>query len=171
MSETGALLVRQTERIATLESEVAALKHDIERSTQRNSDLLAENEALRAQLAQHKASLPTCEKHKPDRGARSSCVICAGHALSHALSRIDYACGEPNEMECSDYDLHQNEGEVVKRVVALRAQLALGDDRYEFVRRLNPRQFAELYQRNISENIPFDELVDAARIYKARMKK
>lgn len=37
-------------QIATLESEVAALKYDIERATQRNSDLIAENEALRAEI-------------------------------------------------------------------------------------------------------------------------
>ena len=137
------------------------------------SELESEVAALRAELAQHKASLPTCEKHKPDRGARSGCVICSGHALSHALSRIDYACGEPNEMECSDYDVHYNEDEVVKRVVALRAEVegmrealdeyALGDERYKYVRRLNAMEFAKLYQRNIKEGIPFDDLIDLAR--------
>jgi len=32
--------------------------------------------------------------------------------------------------------------------------------RYEAVRRLNPRQFSELYSKNIAEGIPFDDLVD-----------
>lgn len=36
--------------------------------------------------------------------------------LSFAIDRIDYACGEPNEMEVSDYCIHQNEEHVVKRV-------------------------------------------------------
>lgn len=33
-------------------------------------------------------------------------------------------------------------------------------ERYEKLRRLNVQQFAELYKRNISEGIPFDDLVD-----------
>ena len=36
--------------------------------------------------------------------------------LSYAIDRIDYACGEPNEMEVSDYAIHQNEERVVQRV-------------------------------------------------------
>jgi hypothetical protein len=36
--------------------------------------------------------------------------------LSYAIDRIDYACGEPNEMEVSDYAIHQNEDRVVQRV-------------------------------------------------------
>lgn len=36
--------------------------------------------------------------------------------LSFAIDRIDYACGEPNEMGVSDYCIHQNEEAVVERV-------------------------------------------------------
>ena len=36
--------------------------------------------------------------------------------LSYAIDRIDYACGEPNEMEVSDYAMHQNEERVIQRV-------------------------------------------------------
>lgn len=36
--------------------------------------------------------------------------------LSFAIDRIDYACGEPNEFEVSDYAFHQNEEHVVQRV-------------------------------------------------------
>ena len=38
--------------------------------------------------------------------------------------------------------------------------LKIGHDRYETVRLLNPRQFAELYDKNIKTGIPFDALVD-----------
>ena len=39
-------------------------------------------------------------------------------------------------------------------------RLRVGHDRYEKLRRLNARQFAELYQRNIKGEGTFDELVD-----------
>lgn len=42
--------------------------------------------------------------------------------LNAALSRIDYVLGEPNEMECSSYDVHANPEAVVARVAALRAE-------------------------------------------------
>lgn len=38
--------------------------------------------------------------------------------------------------------------------------LALGYVRYETLRKLSPKQFSDLYKRNIKENIPFDKLVD-----------
>lgn len=39
-------------------------------------------------------------------------------------------------------------------------RLKTGCDRYETVRLLNPRQFAELYDKKIKTGIPFDTLVD-----------
>lgn len=36
--------------------------------------------------------------------------------LSSAIDRIDYACGDPNDMEVSDYAIHQDEEQVVRRV-------------------------------------------------------
>ena len=36
--------------------------------------------------------------------------------------------------------------------------------RYEILRTLNPRQFADLYARNIETGVPFDELVDAVEV-------
>lgn len=35
-----------------------------------------------------------------------------------------------------------------------------GFDRYEKVRKLNPRQFKEIYEENIKTGVPFDELID-----------
>ena len=39
-------------------------------------------------------------------------------------------------------------------------QFRTGHERYEKLRKLNPRQFAELKQRNIAGEGKFDELVD-----------
>ena len=36
----------------------------------------------------------------------------------------------------------------------------LGSARYEAVRKLSARQFADLYQQNIKQGVPFDQLVD-----------
>lgn len=76
------------------------------------------------------AAFPFCERHTPNGGKRSRCLICSLETLSRALSRIDYACGAPNAMNVSDYDVHCDESAVVQRVVErlaeverLRAQL------------------------------------------------
>ncbi len=39
----------------------------------------------------------------------------------------------------------------------------LGHARYEYVRTLNPHQFADLVRENISTGVAFDALVDRAR--------
>lgn len=71
-----------------------------------------------AAVARERQATQLCEKHKPYGGARSMCVICAGEKLQAALSRISYLCGEPNDMQCSDYDVHMNEDAVVEQVAA-----------------------------------------------------
>jgi hypothetical protein len=38
--------------------------------------------------------------------------------------------------------------------------VALGFLRYETIRTMNPRQFSELWSKNLKEGIPFDTLVD-----------
>lgn len=43
--------------------------------------------------------------------------------LSYALSRIDYICDKPNEMEVSSYDVHQNEDLVITAVERKLAEL------------------------------------------------
>jgi len=50
--------------ITHLESEVAALRHDIERATQRNSDLLAEVEGMREDAERWRTLPAFLEKHQ-----------------------------------------------------------------------------------------------------------
>lgn len=61
---------------------------------------------------------PLCDEHGSGAGHKSGCPYCALVKLSHALSRIDYLCGEPNDMQCSGYDVHQSEDAVVEHVEA-----------------------------------------------------
>jgi hypothetical protein len=81
-------------------------------------------DALAARLADYKNAAPLCGEHQPNGGARATCLVCALIADSAALSRIDYLCGEPNEMELSGYDVHCNEDAVVKNVERLSKRLA-----------------------------------------------
>jgi hypothetical protein len=69
-----------------------------------------------AALAHYKAAAPLCDKHQPDGGARSTCLVCGLQAQSAALSKISYLCGPPNEMECGPYDVHCNEEAVIEEV-------------------------------------------------------
>lgn len=78
--------------------------------------------ALMTENALYRAAAPLCEQHKPTGGTRAGCLVCACQHLSAALSRIDYICGEPNEMEVSGYDVHCNEEAVVQAVATLKAE-------------------------------------------------
>jgi len=61
-------------------------------------------------------SFPYCEEHRPGAGTRTGCLICAMVRMSEAFSKIDYLCGEPNDMEVSGYDVFCDEGAVVEHV-------------------------------------------------------
>lgn len=79
---------------------------------------------LELELAEAKKAFPWCEEHKPSGGTRSGCPICAIEILNSTISRIDYACEQPNEMGVSQYDIDYNEDRVVKRVQDLMARAA-----------------------------------------------
>jgi hypothetical protein len=78
-------------------------------------------QAVAAERERWMAATALCDKHQPSGGTRGHCVICAGEALSAALSKISYLCGEPNEMGVGPYDLHCDENSVVEQVRTMRA--------------------------------------------------
>jgi hypothetical protein len=112
---------------------------------------------LELHLAAYKAAATLCEKHKPTGGTRSECVICVGESLSSALSRIDYICGTPNDMQCSGYDVHCNEAAVVDAVADLRKRY---DDALEVI-----DQCAAVFKNNGQKRMQqlCEETINAAR--------
>lgn len=48
-----------------------------------------------------------------------------------------------------------------QRLTALVEEYKIGRDRYEKLRKLNPRQFGELFENCLKNDIKFDDAVDA----------
>lgn len=71
---------------------------------------------VRERMIPHRVA-PVCEEHgDKGGGSRSGCPYCAIISLYAALSKIDYICGAPNEMEVSAFDVYYNEQAVVEHV-------------------------------------------------------
>jgi hypothetical protein len=99
----------ERERNAARAQHAADIKELNERLTKQQSDML--NTIV--ELRKESDLLKTREKQL-ERG----CI-----ELSYAIGRIDYLCDEPNEMEVSEYDVHQNESIVVERITKLLEEL------------------------------------------------
>ena len=67
-------------------------------------------------LMKYEATVTALESFLASEREKSNRLRNAVAILERALSRIDYLCGEPNEMNLSDYSLHCDEGLVVKNV-------------------------------------------------------
>ena len=86
---------------------------------------------LEQQLAKYRKAAPLCEDHQPTNGTRSGCMICALIESGAAISRIDYLCGEPNEMEVSGFDMHCDQKVVIEHVRQRLAERAETIERWE----------------------------------------
>lgn len=126
--ETSGIQVGTTIDRKDLENMAASLDGQL-------ADLLAtaKREAEQAkQITQLQNSAGFCEKHPPGNGHRR-CLVCGCIELSFALSQIDYAISEPNEMGVSTYDVFPYPDTVVDRVKKKIAEQAA------YIERLNAR--------------------------------
>jgi hypothetical protein len=87
---------------------------------------------------------------------------------SAALGRIDYLCGEPNEMECSAYDVHKDETAVIKAVEKLKAErdaLRVDAERYRWLREHSCQSDGNNIESWSTHEDPasLDAAIDAAR--------
>jgi hypothetical protein len=106
-------LTAENERLRPL-VQCCSREHDFDGNCDRHPQgLQARVGELERELADYKAAAPLCEQHKPDGGHRSGCLVCELIEYNYALSRIDYRCGDPNELEVSSYDVHATPESVV----------------------------------------------------------
>ena len=108
--------------------------------------ILAREQCHAKELDRLRRLAPLCDKCSSGHGTRSGCPYCSMKKLYTALSQIDYACGEPNEMRVSGFDVHCDENAVVTRVKTTLDRL-----------RARLREAEGLLRRALSE---LDECVD-----------
>ena len=141
LADRDAQIERLMAELATLRASAASVQAD-----------------QRAEIDAANAAAAWCDKHKPNGGARGYCVICAGRALSAALSKISLLCSEPNEMDCSPYDVHCDElavGSQVEKLIAdLAAANAVSDElRADAGRYRHLRQFTSAGRNTVGRQI------------------
>jgi hypothetical protein len=89
------------------------------------------------------------------------------HEIELALQSLEM-CGVPRERARSVHNgiqvlatRYQKQEIAYTELLTRVAQLEIQSARYEKLRKLNPRQYGELWQRNLEGDYHFDELVDA----------
>jgi len=126
---------------------------------------------LYRELAEYKSTAPLCAKHQPTGGSRATCLVCALIENNASLSRIDYICGPPNEMEVSGYDVHCEPELVIKNVERLVDELRrerecqeafakriMGEERFDMSPcQAHPLQLVEEYLNEKIQAIRFVE--------------
>lgn len=76
------------------------------------------------------------------------------------MSRFDEEPDGDIHGECA-HEIHRLQSRIEQLELEL-AEAQKGHARYEYVRKLNVRQFQEIFIRNLSGEYHFDDLIDAA---------
>ena len=66
------------------------------------------------------------------------------------------------QLETENIMLKQCNEQFHEMVYSLTVELRKYKSRYEFVRKLNAREFTEIYSKNVRTGIPFDYIIDEA---------
>ena len=68
--------------------------------------------------------------------------------------------GYPGFVDRNSAGMGRHCAKFMERAADAIERLSIGATRYEIIRKLNVAQFAELYKKNLSAGVPFDQLID-----------
>lgn len=94
------------------------------------------------------------------------CPNCGSRQINLEAGEATYSCGgsrsEHLEVVTNECRSRQFAGQrdQIDNLKARIGELEIGFKRYERVRRMNPREFADLYERCIRDDIHFDSAID-----------